>query len=92
MISIWVSGRQPGLIYSEPIRRSTDHQQYRGTVPETVEATKQYARGLLMFLLGTTLLSDRGNTLWVCAYFPTLAFDPEVEAPLEMPYSRRFEG
>lgn len=118
-------------------------EQYRRTTSETVEAIEQYARGFLMFLLETTLFSDRGNTvglyllsalvhlsqvrhfdwggtglttlycymsatfrgrgnivggywraweLWVCAYFPTLALDPEVEAPLEVPYSRRFEG
>ncbi|XP_028070029.1 protein MAINTENANCE OF MERISTEMS-like [Camellia sinensis] len=111
-------------------------EQYRGTVPDTVEATKQYAQGFLMFLLGTTLFSNRGNTiglyllsalvdlsqvrhfdwdgvglatfycymsatsrrrgiivggywraweLWVCAYFPTLAPDPEVKAPLMVP-------
>ncbi|CAL5365842.1 unnamed protein product [Camellia sinensis] len=96
-----------------------------------------------MFLLGTTLFSDRGNTvglymlsalvdlsqvsqydwggagfatlycymsatsrgrgnivggywraweLWVYAYFPMLAPELEVEAPLEIPYSSRFEG
>jgi len=31
------------------------------------------------------------SQLWVCAYFPKLAPDPEVEAPLEVLYSRRFE-
>ncbi|GMP41590.1 hypothetical protein CsSME_00011636 [Camellia sinensis var. sinensis] len=91
MTLIWVSGRQPGLIYSEPIRRSTDYQA-QGTVPETIEATEQYAQGFLMFLIGTILFSNRGNTLWVCAYFPTLALDPEVETPLKVPYSCRFEG
>ncbi|GMP61381.1 hypothetical protein CsSME_00023873 [Camellia sinensis var. sinensis] len=91
MISIWASGRQLGLIFSEPIRRSTDHH-YRGTTLETIEATEQYARGFLMFLLETTLFFDRGNMLWICAYFLTLAPDLEVEAPLEVPYSRRFEG
>ncbi|GMP79560.1 hypothetical protein CsSME_00035048 [Camellia sinensis var. sinensis] len=30
--------------------------------------------------------------LWVYAYFPTLAPELEVEAPLVIPYSRRFEG
>ncbi|KAI7984231.1 Protein MAIN-LIKE 2, partial [Camellia lanceoleosa] len=34
-----------------------------GTSPETVEEIEQYARGFLMFLLGTTLFSDRGNTV-----------------------------
>ncbi|GMQ02173.1 hypothetical protein CsSME_00048524 [Camellia sinensis var. sinensis] len=148
-----------------------------GTSPETVEEIEQYAWGFLMFLFGTTLFSDRGNTiglyllsalvdlsqvsqydwgdtglatlycymsatsrgrgnivsgywrawevlsvlliytpafhyltlyfvyilysdchcsifskLWVYAYFPTLAPELEVEAPLEIPYSRRFEG
>ncbi|KAI8002436.1 Protein MAIN-LIKE 2, partial [Camellia lanceoleosa] len=111
---------------------------------------RSLGRGFLMFLLGTTLFSDRGNTvgfyllsalvdlsqvsqydwggadlatlycymsatsrgrgnivggywraweplsclpkLWVYAYFSTLAPEPEVEAPLEIPYSCRFEG
>ncbi|KAI8018339.1 Protein MAIN-LIKE 2, partial [Camellia lanceoleosa] len=116
---------------------------YRGTMLETIEEIEQYARGFLMFLLGTTLFSDRRNTvglyllsalvdlsqvsqydwggaglatlycymiatsrgrgnivggywraweLWVCAYFPTLAPELEVEAPLEIPYSSRFKG
>ncbi|GMP48375.1 hypothetical protein CsSME_00015748 [Camellia sinensis var. sinensis] len=33
----------------------------KGTMPETIEEIEQYARGFLMFLLGTTLFSDRGN-------------------------------
>ncbi|KAI7985389.1 Protein MAIN-LIKE 2, partial [Camellia lanceoleosa] len=80
--------------------------QFKGTMPETIEEIEQYARGFLMFLIGTTLLSDRGNTvelyllsalvdlsqLWVYAYTPTLAPELEVEVPLEIPYSRRFEG
>ncbi|GMP88181.1 hypothetical protein CsSME_00040255 [Camellia sinensis var. sinensis] len=34
----------------------------------------------------------RAWELWVYAYFPTLAPELEVEAPLVIPYSRRFEG
>ncbi|GMP34243.1 hypothetical protein CsSME_00007197 [Camellia sinensis var. sinensis] len=34
----------------------------------------------------------RAWELWVYAYFPTLTPELEVEAPLEIPYSRRFEG
>ncbi|KAF5933151.1 hypothetical protein HYC85_029322 [Camellia sinensis] len=32
-------------------------------VPETPEEVAQYARGFLMFLFGTTLFADRGNTV-----------------------------
>ncbi|XP_028075697.1 uncharacterized protein LOC114277938 [Camellia sinensis] len=32
-------------------------------VPETPKETEQYARGFLMFLFGTTLFADRGNTV-----------------------------
>ncbi|GMQ08916.1 hypothetical protein CsSME_00052452 [Camellia sinensis var. sinensis] len=32
-------------------------------VPETPEEVEQYTRGFLMFLFGTTLFSDRGNTV-----------------------------
>ncbi|GMP36538.1 hypothetical protein CsSME_00008635 [Camellia sinensis var. sinensis] len=38
-------------------------EQYRGTSPQTIETVQQYARGFLMFLLGTTLFSDKGNTV-----------------------------
>ena len=31
--------------------------------PGTPEETEQYAHGFLMFLFGTTLFSDRGNTV-----------------------------
>ncbi|GMP80828.1 hypothetical protein CsSME_00035788 [Camellia sinensis var. sinensis] len=31
MTSIWVSGWQPGFIYSEPIRRSADHRAWSET-------------------------------------------------------------
>ena len=37
--------------------------QFRGTEPETPEEIAQYARGFLMFLFGTTLFADRGNTV-----------------------------
>ncbi|GMP80647.1 hypothetical protein CsSME_00035667 [Camellia sinensis var. sinensis] len=36
---------------------------FRRTKPETPEEIAQYTRGFLMFLLGTTLFSDRGNTV-----------------------------
>ncbi|KAL7212351.1 hypothetical protein ACSBR2_015103 [Camellia fascicularis] len=74
--------------------------------PETPEEVAQYTCGFLMFLFGTTLFADRGNTvglyllsalvdlsqLWVHAYFPTLAPELEVEVPLTTPYSLVFEG
>ncbi|XP_028078303.1 protein MAIN-LIKE 2-like [Camellia sinensis] len=51
-----------------PIDRSSDRVrytwfpvQYRGSMPETFEEIEQYTRGFLMFLLGTTLFSDRRN-------------------------------
>ena len=31
--------------------------------PETLDEAEQYARGFLMFLFGTTLFADRGNTV-----------------------------
>ncbi|XP_028066578.1 protein MAIN-LIKE 2-like [Camellia sinensis] len=130
--------RSPGMV-----RYIWFAEQYKRTTPETFEAIQQYARGFLMFLLGTTLFSDRGNTvglyllsalvdlsqvqhfdwgsvglatlycymsatswergtivggywraweLWVYAYFPMLVPELEVEAPLAIPYSRRFKG
>ncbi|GMP65583.1 hypothetical protein CsSME_00026314 [Camellia sinensis var. sinensis] len=93
--------RSPGMV-----RYTWFAEQYRGTTPETIEAIQQYAWGFLMFLLGTTLFSDRGNTvglyllsalvdlkqLCVYAYFSILAPELEVEAHFEIPYSRRFEG
>lgn len=32
-------------------------------MPQAIEAIHQYAQGFLMFLFGTTLFSDRGNTV-----------------------------
>ncbi|KAI7981944.1 Protein MAIN-LIKE 1, partial [Camellia lanceoleosa] len=60
--------------------------------PGTPEEAAQYARGFLMFLFGTTLFADRGNTLWVYAYFSTLAPEMVVEGPFVTPYSLVFEG
>ncbi|KAF5934228.1 hypothetical protein HYC85_030399 [Camellia sinensis] len=74
--------------------------------PGTPEEVAQYARDFLMFLFGTTLFADRGNTvglyllsalvdlsqLWVYVYFPTLAPELVVEGPLVTPYSLVFEG
>ncbi|XP_028123286.1 uncharacterized protein LOC114320314 [Camellia sinensis] len=37
--------------------------QFREAVPETPEEIAQYTWGFLMFLFGTTLFSDRGNTV-----------------------------
>ncbi|KAL7228311.1 hypothetical protein ACSBR2_007094 [Camellia fascicularis] len=34
----------------------------------------------------------RACELWVYAYFPVLTLEPEVETPLEVPYSHRYDG
>lgn len=36
---------------------------FRGSEPETLEEMEKYARGFLMFILGTTLFSNRWNTV-----------------------------
>ncbi|KAL7251301.1 hypothetical protein ACSBR1_013188 [Camellia fascicularis] len=46
-----------------PIPYDTDMEQFRGREPVTLEETKHYARGFLMFLFGTTLFTDRANTI-----------------------------
>ena len=55
---------------SPPIDRSSGRvrftwfsERFRRTMPETVEEIEQYARGFLMFLIRTTLFSNRGNTV-----------------------------
>ncbi|KAL7188847.1 hypothetical protein ACSBR1_038660 [Camellia fascicularis] len=45
------------------VRYSWFKEQFRGSEPETVEETEQYARGFLMFLFSTTLFSNRWNTI-----------------------------
>ncbi|XP_028074674.1 protein MAIN-LIKE 2-like isoform X2 [Camellia sinensis] len=60
----YLLGAYPPIYRSSgSVRYTWFTEQYRGTVPETVEATEQYARGFLIFLLGTTLFSNRGNTV-----------------------------
>ncbi|XP_028105625.1 uncharacterized protein LOC114304687 [Camellia sinensis] len=51
-----VSGRVRYTWFSSHFRRAE-------MVPETPEETEQYARGFLIFLFGTTLFADRGNTI-----------------------------
>ena len=51
-----VSGRVRYTWFSSYFRRAE-------MVPESPEETEQYARGFLMFLFGTTLFADRGNTI-----------------------------
>ncbi|GMP48767.1 hypothetical protein CsSME_00016008 [Camellia sinensis var. sinensis] len=77
-----------------------------GSEPETLEEMEQYARGFLMFVLGTTLFLNRWNIgglyllsalvtfprLWVYAYFPALAPEPMEELPPMVPYSWRYDG
>ena len=45
------------------VRYSWFEEQFRGVEPKTVKQTEQYARGFLMFLLGTTLFLNRWNTI-----------------------------
>ncbi|KAI7985422.1 Protein MAINTENANCE OF MERISTEMS, partial [Camellia lanceoleosa] len=61
---IYLLGARP------PVDRSSSRIRYtwffshvRERVPETPEEVAQYTRGFLMFLFGTTLFSDRGNTI-----------------------------
>ncbi|GMQ10972.1 hypothetical protein CsSME_00053766 [Camellia sinensis var. sinensis] len=76
------------------VRYSWFAEQFRGTELEIVEETY------------TTLFANRANTvglyllsplvdlseLWVYAYFPTLAPEPEVEMPPVMPHSHRYDN
>ncbi|GMP89194.1 hypothetical protein CsSME_00040869 [Camellia sinensis var. sinensis] len=48
-------------VASRPVPYNADMGE--GTMPETLEEIKQYTRGFLMFLFGTTLFSDKGNTV-----------------------------
>ncbi|KAL7193469.1 hypothetical protein ACSBR2_025140 [Camellia fascicularis] len=41
----------------------SSHFRREGMEPETPEEAEQYTRGFLMFLFGTTLFADRGNTV-----------------------------
>ncbi|GMP38021.1 hypothetical protein CsSME_00009446 [Camellia sinensis var. sinensis] len=40
-----------------------DEDMGQGSMPKTLEEIEQYTQGFLMFLLGTTLFSDRENTV-----------------------------
>ena len=61
---IYLLGARPPVDRSSGrVRYTWFSSHFRHTEPETLEEITQYARGFLMFLFGTTLFSDRGNTV-----------------------------
>ncbi|GMP55001.1 hypothetical protein CsSME_00019961 [Camellia sinensis var. sinensis] len=145
---LYLLGTQPPLTRAGFVRYSwfESHFQIQPALAEeaqmTPEEVDQYARGFIMFLLGTTLFADQANTmplcllsalvdvrrirhydwggaglatlygymssssrlsgqllggywraweLWVYAYFPRLSPVPDVETPLGVPFSHRFD-
>ncbi|GMP28322.1 hypothetical protein CsSME_00003919 [Camellia sinensis var. sinensis] len=58
-----LGARPPADRSSSRVRYTWFSTHFRGIEPETPEEIAQYTRGFLMFLLGTTLFSDRGNTV-----------------------------
>ncbi|GMP93514.1 hypothetical protein CsSME_00043296 [Camellia sinensis var. sinensis] len=144
---IYLLGEVPPLVHPGFVRYSWFEVQFRVQQalveedPMTQEAVERYGRGLLMFLLGTTIFANRANTvplcllsalvvtrilrydwggtalatlyeytssasccsgqllrgywrawkLWVYAYFSRLALVPDVETPLVVPFSHRFD-
>ncbi|KAL7197866.1 hypothetical protein ACSBR2_020396 [Camellia fascicularis] len=46
-----------------PYDTDMDEWEFQGTEPETLEEIEDYARGFLMFLFGTILFANRGNTV-----------------------------
>ena len=56
-------GARPPLARAGMVRYSWFEEQFRGEDPQTDEGVEQYARGFLLFLFGTTLFSNRWNTV-----------------------------
>ena len=56
-------GARPPLARAGMVRYSWFEEQFRGEDPQTDEGVEQYARGFLLLLFGTTLFSNRWNTV-----------------------------
>jgi len=56
-------GAHPHIYRTGMVRYTWFAERFRGTEPETIEETEQYTRGFLMFVFGTTLFSNRWNTI-----------------------------
>ncbi|GMP95522.1 hypothetical protein CsSME_00044540 [Camellia sinensis var. sinensis] len=56
-------GAHPPIYQTGMVRYTWFEEQFRGTEPETIEEIEQYARGFLKFIFGTTLFSNRWNTV-----------------------------
>lgn len=56
-------GARPLILQVGMARYTWFEEHYRGKDPETDEEAEQYARGFLLFLFGTTLFSNRWNTV-----------------------------
>ena len=69
---IYLLGEAPPLARPGFVRYSWFEVQFRvqpalvAAAPMTEAAVEQYARGFMMFLLGTTLFADRANTVPLC--------------------------
>ncbi|GMP53431.1 hypothetical protein CsSME_00018883 [Camellia sinensis var. sinensis] len=61
----WIEllGAYPPLFRTTMVRYSWFELQFRGTKSETEEEIEQYAWGFLMFLISTTLFTNRANTV-----------------------------
>ncbi|KAL7228267.1 hypothetical protein ACSBR2_007054 [Camellia fascicularis] len=62
-VELHLLGACPPLFRQAMVRYSWFTEHFCGREPLTLEETKHYARGFLMFLLGTTLFANRWNTV-----------------------------
>ena len=60
---LYLLGTQPPLARAGFVRYSWFEDHFQIQMPTTREEEEQYARGFIMFLLGTTLFTDRRNTV-----------------------------
>lgn len=56
-------GAHPPIYQTGMVRYTWFAEQFKGSEPETMEEMEQYARGFLMFVFGTTLFSNKWNTV-----------------------------
>ncbi|GMP23323.1 hypothetical protein CsSME_00000960 [Camellia sinensis var. sinensis] len=63
---MYLLGDLPPLACPGFVRYSWFEDHFRIQAPTTREEEEQYTRGFLMFLLGTTLFTDRANTVPLC--------------------------